>query len=150
MATGCEKPGKIIPSDDDQKGQNTETIEYSEYSLTQCHWNKSNLTHDSVYIINSQDEFLKFISCEGETTPMPVVDFNEYSLLFAYGFTTSGVSSVTKTLQQLSDRKYELNIEVILNMTTYPEGWIVAILTPKLFQSSIITSNKVDNVLINN
>jgi hypothetical protein len=148
MAASCEKPTAQIPSDNDKENTNTEAIEFSEYSLTQCHWNTwntKNFVQDSVYIINSQEEFLMFISCDEDSMPAPIVDFNEYSLLLVRGGTTTGIESIAKTLQQLSIHKYELNIEITLNMAAIAEGWVIAILIPKLSQNTIIVLNKVEH-----
>jgi hypothetical protein len=146
MSVGCEKPNDWIPSNGDNNDTNTtETIEFSEYSLTQCHWNRSNLIQDSVYIINSQEEFLTFISCEGENIPVPAIDFNQYTLVIVHGSVTYGIEQIAKTLQQISITEYQLDIDITLDFTAMAPGWEVALLIPKLPQGIIITLNKVEH-----
>jgi hypothetical protein len=144
-SVGCVKPNDWIPSNEDNNDTNiTETIEFSEYSLTQCHWNKNNLIQDSVYIINSQEEFLTFISCE-EDVPLPFIDFTNQTLLFVHGQTLSGIESKTISLETTSNN-YILNITIQCNDATVIDKYLVAVIvSTKITSNTVISFNKIIN-----
>ncbi len=106
-----------------------------------CDWNFNNIKEDSVYIVNSQEELLSFITCTGGNTP-PVIDFSRYSLLLAHGNTMYGrISSIANRLIQLSSNQYKINSEIEIEDTADVQQWHVAIIVPKMTQNSIITLN---------
>jgi hypothetical protein len=144
-SVGCVKPNDWIPSNGDSNDTNTtETIEFSEYSLTQCHWNKSNLIQDSVYIINSQNEFLTFISCETDI-PLPFIDFSDQTLLFVYGQTPRGIESKMISLETTSNN-YMFNVTIQCNDATIIDNYLVAIIvSAKITSNTIISLNKIIN-----
>jgi hypothetical protein len=91
---------------------------------------------EQVYIINSQEELISYISCQEDN--MPEINFELYSLIHVRGTTTNTVGDVTTQLHQTSINEYELNVDVTLGMGMLPEGWRVLILTPKLPQDAIL------------
>jgi hypothetical protein len=133
-AVSCEKPNALLSNTDgDTTMQKAYPINITtiDFSLTNgCYWQWQNLKQDTIYVINSQEDFSLNISCENTATPE--IDFNEYSLIMIYGGTTSGISNITKQLQQVSDNEYELKIDITLEMTTVAPLWRVSLLIPKL------------------
>jgi hypothetical protein len=125
-----------------------ETIDFEVANY--CSLDGQNLTRDSVYIINSADEYyLYFFCCLGDQdvsqileNPLGRVDFEQYSLLLVWGGATYGIVATTNQLQQLSINEYKLNIDITLNYTAFPATWKTLILTPKLPPDAIITLNK--------
>jgi hypothetical protein len=116
-------------------------IPVTDYSLgSGCHWAFPNIKKDSAYLINSEEELMTLISCTEGSTPM-TIDFDQYSLLFAFGTTTRSLDRVTKNLQQLSINKYSFDIDVYLAWTTGPGAWIVAIITNKINEENKIKLN---------
>lgn len=113
-------------------------VNVSDFSLTEttCNWNWQTIKRDTVYVINSEEELLTYISCEKED--MPTIDFNKYSLLLTSGVTPSGVHSFSRHLQQTSINEYNLMVKIIMNMTAMPGFWHVAILAPRLSGSPAI------------
>jgi hypothetical protein len=113
-------------------------VEISNYSLeeTACSWNWQNIRIDTVHVINSEEKFITYISCEKEDAPS--IDFNKYTLLLAHGGTTSGVHKIERNLQQTSINEYNLIVDITLEMTTVAQGWMIAVLTPKLLGSTAI------------
>jgi hypothetical protein len=138
MAAGCEKPIEPIPNNS-KSSTFPDTIDCSDYSLAPCYcnWNAS----DSVYLINSQETLLSFVSCEGDNTPA-TIDFDKYSLLLVYGVTPQGIENITKNLINTSENEYVLDVDITLNMTMKPEGWRCMILVPRLPQHITVSLNK--------
>ena len=97
-----------------------------------CQWNFSNMQEDSLYIINSEEELLAFITCPDDETP-PAIDFTKYTLLLARGTTMYGsIADISKQLMQLSANDYGLNIGLHLSDTAAPQAWQIAVLVPKV------------------
>ena len=113
-------------------------INIQDFSLaeTGCSW--QNTEGDTVYIINSAEELLLYISCNED---IPEIDFNKYSLIFTSGGTTGGIHNISRSLQKTSVNEYKLMIDIKLDMTTVAQGWLTAFLTPKLFSHSTIESD---------
>ena len=113
-------------------------LDISNFSLTEtaCSWNWKNIRIDTVHVINSEEKLIKYITCEKENTLS--IDFNKYTLLIAHGGTTSGVHKIDRNLQQTSINEYKLIVDITLDMTTVAQGWMIAILTPKLLSSTTI------------
>jgi len=114
-----------------------EDVEMNNYTLegTACNWNWQSIQIDTVYLINSAEELLTYISCQKDA---PTVDFEKHSLLLARGGTTSGVHKIDRNLQQTSIKEYKLTVDITLEMTTVAQGWKIAVLTPKLLSSTTI------------
>jgi hypothetical protein len=113
-------------------------VDISNYSLkgTSCSWNWQNIQINTVHVINSEEELITYTSCEKKDAPS--FDFNKYSLLLAHGGTTSGVHKIDRNLQQTSIDEYKLTVDITLEMTTVAQGWMIAVLTPKLLSSTTI------------
>jgi hypothetical protein len=113
-------------------------LDVSDFSLTgtACNWNWPTLMTDTLFVINTVEEFVSKISCQNDN--VPAIDFKKHSLLFTRGTTTSGVHSISKHLKQTSKNDYQLSIDVILNDATVAEGWRIVILTPKLSKNATI------------
>jgi hypothetical protein len=110
-------------------------IEFTELSIpTYFQW--INLEPYAVYLINSQEEMMPYISME--SSYMPIIDFDKYSLIISYGGTTSNVDDFKKQLQQISVNEYNLTLEIILGLAAVTEGWYLSILTPKLPQNAVL------------
>jgi hypothetical protein len=132
----------LIPDDlDTWRGIELIEIPITDYSLRfGCDWDYLNIKKDSLYLINSEEELMTLISCSEGSIPFEI-DFDRYSLLFAFGTTTMSIAKVIKNLQQLSLNKYSLNTEVYLSWKTCAEAWIVAIITDKLNEKNKIKLN---------
>ena len=116
-----------------------EQIPFTEYSLegTSCQWNVHTYSNDGVLIINNSDELEKYItSTDGN---YPYIDFSKHTLLSARGTTSAGVSEINTFLQKNSTKRFDLKVVVFQNALTFPEGWHIAILTPKIGDNAIIT-----------
>lgn len=113
-------------------------VDVSDFSLTEtaCNWSWQTIKEDTVYVINSAEQFLMFITCQKDETP--AVDFEKHSLLLTKGGTTSGVHKIDRNLQQTSINEYKLTVDITLEMTTVAQGWMIAVLTPKLLSSTTI------------
>ena len=105
----------------------------TDYTLVSgCEWDFTNVQEDSLYIINSKEELLAFITCDADSTP-PAIDFTKYSLLLSHGNTIYGsIANISKTLMQLSANDYKLNVEISLSDTVGSEPWAVAMVVPKV------------------
>ena len=118
---GCKK--------DEKKERYPIDIPFTEYSLPEtCQW--TNLGYDETVIVVNSMETLKqyMIFPEGNT---PEFDFSTNSLLLVSGGAERGISGISKKLQQLSDSRYQWNIEIFLDDPDEPEPWIIAITTSK-------------------
>jgi len=118
-------------------------IPITDYSLdgTECNWNFSGLTQDSVYVINDSLELLNFVSCIGSNTP-PFIDFDQYSLLLVQGSINNYLfSSIAKSLTYFLSN-YVLDIEISLNdAATIFQQWHIAIVVSKLPQNAVVMLN---------
>ncbi len=110
----------------------------SDFSLTEttCNWNWQTMKRYTVYVINSAEQLLMFITCQKDV--VPAIDFEKHSLLLTSGVTPSGVHSISRHFQQTSINDYNLMVKIIMNMTAMPGFWHVAILAPKLIGSTTI------------
>ena len=120
-------------------------VSTEDYTLesSDCEWNFSSMQKDSLYVINSMQELLAFITCDGGETP-PAIDFTKYTLLLAHGITDNGnISVVSKSLMQVSADCYNLSVEININDTAEPQTWHIAVLAPKLPQNANVTLSKI-------
>ncbi|MCL2326872.1 MAG: hypothetical protein FWC39_00005 [Bacteroidetes bacterium] len=117
-----------------------EFIEFTEFQLFEFGCNWKNTKQDEVIIINSTTELEKYTDCTyGE---YPEIDFSKHTLLLASGCTSSGIHCISaKELQQLSAKKYKLNVEITLNDAAAVEKWTIALITNKLSNTSKIKLN---------
>jgi hypothetical protein len=142
MTTSCVKP-ETEPNLPNGSGQlNTDAIEFSDYSLTTCHWNINSLITDSVYIVNSQEEFLMLISCEED---MPSIDFTDQTLLFVYGKTLTAIESKMISLEA-SNMNYIFNLTIQCNDATIVDKYFVAVIVSgKITSDTAILFHKIIN-----
>ena len=121
LIAGCKK--------DEKKESYPIDIPFTEYSLPEtCQW--TNLGYDeTVIVVNSMETLQQHIIFpEGNT---PEFDFSTNSLLLVSGGAERGISGISKKLQQLSDSRYQWDIEIFLDDPDYPEPWVIAITTSK-------------------
>lgn len=111
-------------------------IEVKDYLLTGTTCNWQSVEKDTIYLINSNEELSKYVSCQGND--LPTIDFDKYSLLFVRGVNTRGIDSITRDLLQISINEYKFVIDITSNMTTIVQGWAVAVLTTKFHQNSVV------------
>jgi hypothetical protein len=111
-----------------------------------CGVNYAKMQHDSVYVINSEEEWTNIFTCGSN----PGIDFSTQTLLVAFGGTTNGVSNISKELL-FENNTYTLTVDITLNDATVPEGWHIVLITDKIStQSVILNLNKhfgTDNIL---
>jgi len=114
-------------------------IQVEDYSLygTMCNW--INRKNDSkVIVINSDEELKKYVTCL-QNSSYHSIDFTKHSLLLIGGTASSGIYSILeKNMQQLSSKKYELNVVVNLNEIPIPLEWNIAIRTSKLTKEASV------------
>lgn len=111
-------------------------IEINDYLLTGTTCNWQNVELDTMYLINSNEELLKYVSCQGNA--LPTIDFDKYSLLLVRGVNTKGIHSITRDFEQISINEYKFVIDITSDMTTIAQGWRVAVLTAKLHQNAVV------------
>ena len=114
-------------------------VSFTDYYLdeTSCQW--VNLPYDEkAIVINSDDELNNYLSClEGF---YPVIDFSENSLILISGQTTTGIDHLYKSLAQLSENHYKLDINIELDATP-ANAWCVALITSKIREENALESN---------
>ena len=106
-----------------------------------CNWFFDEMEHDSIYVINSQQELLSFVSRTGTNMP-PALDFNLYSLLLVHGYTDYGsISNITQSVELLPSNEYKLNVAIYLQDTIASQQWHVARIVPKIVQNTRMLLN---------
>jgi RNA polymerase subunit RPABC4/transcription elongation factor Spt4 len=121
-------------------------IPIEDYPITEtlCLWTNVGLIYTGKpVIINSNEELEQIITCaEGN---YPEIDFSKHSLLIFFGYSdfVHEVFSVDKSLHQVSENKYRLDIELFtLQIGVGYNLWNYALITNKLEANSIIEVNK--------
>jgi len=121
-------------------------IPFTHYSLDLNEAGYWDLDYDnrngSVVLVNSDEELQKyFIGAE-----YPPIDFSGHTLVLISGRMGNGISKQTiRDVRQLSAKKYQVDVEIILNITAFAEPWAMAILTDKLSDDSKIEVNVITN-----
>jgi hypothetical protein len=139
-SVGCEKPAPYIgkiPND-------TSEVSITDFSINDstCHWNFANLIRDSIYLINSQEEFITFISCEGDIPSTDSIDFNDQTLLLVYGQTPNMIESKMISLGKTANN-YIFNVTIQCNDATAIDKYFIAIIvSEKIIANTIILFNK--------
>ena len=131
-------------------------IPFTEYSLTNtsCRW--INLPYDEqVIIINSNEELEEYLYCmlHYDYAIYPAIDFSKYTLLLACGVENNMFVPDYKSFQQISEKTYQLKVNLLSCEETVVTPWQVPILVNKIvdltsaeiiltkeFPESIITS----------
>jgi len=117
-------------------------IPFFDYVLleTICLW--SNTLHNytgRVIIINTLEELDQYITCaEGN---YPDIDFSTQSLLLASGQYGYPDDVIEKSLRQIAENEYQLDIAFRLFETNIIECWDIAMVTSKLSSESIVKTN---------
>jgi hypothetical protein len=112
---------------------------FEEYSLegTSCKW--ENFESNKVIIINSDEELSDYIVCAGNDRSN--IDFLKHSLLLARGGATSGISYIDIDFSQETVDNYALNVNIHTTPITYPQPWLISIVTPKIDNEATIALN---------
>jgi hypothetical protein len=96
------------------------------------------MQHDSVYVINSEEEWANIFTCGDR----PEIDFSTKTLLVAFGGVTNGISNISKELL-FENNTWSLTVDITLNMTTVAPRWHVVLITDKInAQRVILNLNK--------
>ncbi|MDL2256751.1 InlB B-repeat-containing protein [Bacteroidales bacterium OttesenSCG-928-I14] len=119
-------------------------IPFVDFFLDETRYQWKNLNYDyrlpfyKVIVINSEKELENYIECiEGNS--YPVIDFDTQTLLLAIGVVGSSVvKGDCKNIQQLSERRYEMEVEILEGHLTVLEEWQVPIIINKINDDSII------------
>jgi len=102
------------------------TIPTTPFILEGCTWNLMN--SDIVYIINNNEKFANCLACENAQQ----IDFDNKTLLLAFGVVPGGVSEVQTKLTKIGTT-YTINVDVLLDFTDIAgDIWRIALLTNKL------------------
>jgi hypothetical protein len=114
-------------------------IPFEEYSLegTSCGW--TGFDPNTVIVVNSDEELYDYIECTGGS--YPEIDFADKTLLLVRGGATNGIVSIAKHFIQTAANAYSFNIDIILDETDVAQGWIVAILIPKMIDEAVVELN---------
>ncbi len=108
----------------------TTNFKYQNYS---CDINFTSMQHDSVYVINSEEEFANYFNC----TNSPQIDFSTKTLLVAFGGSPNGISNISTELS-VEKNTHSLMVDITLDMTAVAQSWRIVALTPKLPQNSVV------------
>jgi len=104
-------------------------------------WDIYNIDSNIVYVINSQQELLKYISIR-EGKILPIVDFNRYSLIMVRVSSIYNLGKPNKKLENIADNTYRLifNCSNVVGPADISEkGWVQAMLIQKIISNSNIT-----------
>ena len=112
-------------------------IPFTEYSLIEisCEWTRFD-HDDEITIIRNSTDLKKYITCSD--TDFPEIDFSKWTLLCASGGTIKGIQSIEKRLYQISNKRYNLYIDIVLDLTDVAQPWSVLIKVPRLPQNAIV------------
>lgn len=108
------------------------------FSESSCHWAESvtNAQTLGFAIISSEEKLKTYIECtEGS---YPAIDFSKSTLLLAYGVENHLIIPDSPSLQQVSELKYELKINLLPSDSTVVTPWQVPILAGKLAGGSSV------------
>lgn len=135
-----------------ENGENEEKepgkVPFTEFSLSEatCVLRWITLHNSELFIINSDEELQRVISCVNESD-FPIIDFTRYTLLFVSGMERGYlVFPDNKDVQRLSRRNY------VMNVTLQPYAvflerhwWYSAIIISKLEEGSNVELNIIRN-----
>ncbi|MDR0567436.1 MAG: hypothetical protein LBG47_10470 [Prevotellaceae bacterium] len=135
LASGC------VGYNDLPKNDNVTNLtenQATDFSLPEgCTW-KPHTEQSNVYVIRSVNDILSYI--DGKF-PENMVDFGKHSLIYARGMGTSGIDSITKQLQQVSEKEYLLTVDITNNDTEIAPLWNIAVLVPLIPQDAEVRLN---------
>jgi len=95
--------------------------------------------NDGVRIVNSLEEWQNYITCTNDI--YPEVDFSIHTLILARGVSITGISKVTRSIQQLSPCKYRLDIELWRSGLQQIVEWGFTLVINKISEESQIELN---------
>jgi len=90
---------------------------------------------DQVIVINDEIEFQKLFS---DYPHLNSVDFGKSTLLLIEGISMSGIEKIDKQISKAENNKYEVIINVKMNLATVVESWSLAYLIPKTTAEDIV------------
>lgn len=115
----------------------SENFIYKEYELpAKAGALELDIETDKAVLINDEAEFQRVFS---NFPNAKAVDFKNYTLLLVKGVSTSGITSIMKTILK-TDNKYMFTIQVNKNIATVMEPWCLAYIIPKTSEENIILS----------
>jgi hypothetical protein len=101
-------------------------------------WDTTALNVDTVFVINSQEEFAKNFP----TATAKPDNFTDYSLLFAYGTTTNKIVKTTHKVVAETGGTYRMDVDIELEEEQIPDVWCVTVLVPKIPDASVVPFQK--------
>jgi hypothetical protein len=110
----------------------------AQWDFTSIPWNTTILNADTLYVINSQEEFAKNFP----TATSAPDDLSKYSLLFGYGYTTSNIIKTSYNIINESNGAYRLELDLELGTDLKPDVWYVTVLVPKIPDVTVIPIQK--------
>jgi hypothetical protein len=112
----------------------TNTTTNFDYQNFGCGMYFANMQANTVYVINSEEDFARYFNCETD----PQIDFATKTLLFAFGTAPGGVGNKTVELIQ-NNENYTLKVDITLNDADIAgEGYTVAVIVDKINNNNII------------
>lgn len=115
----------------------SEDFIYKEYELpAKAGALELDIDTDKAVLINDKVEFERIFS---NFPNAKAVDFKNYTLLLVKGVSTSGISSIEKTILK-TDNKYMFTIQVNKNIAAVMEPWCLAYIIPKTSEENITLS----------
>jgi hypothetical protein len=128
------------------KDEKSETLSIKDFVLTyggtwdftSIPWNTTVLNPDTVFVINSKEEFVGNFPT---VTSVPD-NFNDYSLLFAYGYTPSNIVKTSHKVVSDDNGTFRLELDIELGAALMPDVWYISVLVPKIPNVSVILITK--------
>jgi hypothetical protein len=114
-------------------GENTDAvgsadIHFSDFAVpSDCAANYSNMWHDSVCVINSEEEWTAMFTCGCN----PKTDFSSNTILVAFGGTTNGIRNISKKLLFTNDTCF-LSVDITLDITAVAQTWRLVLISDKI------------------
>jgi hypothetical protein len=145
LAFGCDNTGDLSKEDNTTNPETSpvypnliDAVDISPAPQGECAWNYLYLRDlkDSVYIINSQEIFSEFISCDESHQTL---DFSGNTVLFVQGHTPQSPVNRTYKLIQLSQDNFQLEIDVEQGLLAMPGSWRIALSIPKITPNATLS-----------
>jgi hypothetical protein len=128
----------VFQEEDDGYNGEPKEVSFTEYSLasTSCQWTKLN-NDNEIIVINSNEELNRYVTCTNND--YSAIDFSKHTLLLAHGLASSSVVSVgCSRLQQISEQRYTMNVDLSLGFATVASPWQVPIIVDKLSEGCTV------------
>lgn len=116
-----------------------DSVSFTEYSLNKPqYWNLDYEGNGNVVVVNS-DEELKNIFTD---TEYPSINFSKHTLVLISGTTNYGIhKKMIKDIQNHSENRYKLNVEITLTIATVMERWVIPVLIEKVSDKSVVEAD---------